>query len=103
MSCRPYPNADRAVRNLRRQQAAYLYARCPQRFALGFDQGPGGWSEASVLPGLEYVARGAGMSATAWSASIEQAVAVLSACGVRSDSLYDPTTDQFYPWTDPGV
>jgi len=34
---RPYPNADRASRNLRRQQAVFLYGRVPQRHVLGLD------------------------------------------------------------------
>ncbi|WP_392971241.1 hypothetical protein [Streptomyces sp. LN245] len=37
MAHRPYPNADRALRNLRHQQAVYKYGRVPQRYVLGFD------------------------------------------------------------------
>ncbi|GHD70059.1 hypothetical protein GCM10010317_076530 [Streptomyces mirabilis] len=37
MAHRPYPNADRALRNLRHQQAVYQYGRVPQRYVLGFD------------------------------------------------------------------
>ena len=37
MNHRPYPNADRASRNLRRQQAVYQYGRVPQRYVLGLD------------------------------------------------------------------
>jgi hypothetical protein len=37
VSHRPYPNADRALRNLRHQQAVYLYGRVPQRYVMGFD------------------------------------------------------------------
>jgi hypothetical protein len=37
MSHRPFPNVDRALRNLRHQQAVYKYGRVPQRYVLGFD------------------------------------------------------------------
>jgi hypothetical protein len=37
MSNRPYPNAERALNNLRRQQAVYQYGRFPQRYVMGFD------------------------------------------------------------------
>lgn len=37
MAHRPYPNADRTLRNLRHQQAVYQYGRFPQRHVLGFD------------------------------------------------------------------
>lgn len=104
MPYRPYPNADRALRHLRQQQAVYLYAHVPRRIALG----PGlerdrGWSEAAVRPSLEHVARYAGMNAAAWSASIEQALAVMAAAGVRSDGLYDSAAAEFFHWTDPGA
>lgn len=104
MPYRPYPNADRALRHLRQQQAVYLYAHVPQRVALGPDlESSGGWSEAAVRPSLEHVARYAGMNATAWSASIEQALTVMAAAGVRTDGIYDPAADQFFRWTDPGA
>lgn len=37
MAYRPYPNADRALRNLRHQQAVYLYGQVPQRHVLGLE------------------------------------------------------------------
>ena len=37
MSYRPHPDVDRALRNLRRQQAVYQYGCVPQRHVMGFD------------------------------------------------------------------
>jgi hypothetical protein len=37
MTYRPYPNRERALNNLRRQQAVYRYGRVPQRYVMGFD------------------------------------------------------------------
>lgn len=104
MSHRPYPNRDRALRHLRQRQAVYLYTHVPQRIVLGPDlESAGGWSEAAVRPGLEHAARYAAMNATVWSASIEQALTVMAAAGVRSDGIYDPAVDQFFQWADPGT
>lgn len=37
MTYRPYPNADRALRQVQRTRAVYQYGRVPQRYILGFD------------------------------------------------------------------
>jgi hypothetical protein len=52
MAHRPYPNADRALNNLRRQQAVYRYGRVPQRYVLGFDLAE--VTQAETFPVDEY-------------------------------------------------
>lgn len=37
MPYRPYPNRERALGNLRRQQMSYLYGHVPRRYVAGID------------------------------------------------------------------
>lgn len=41
MNRRPYPNVDRALRNLRHQQAVYKFGRMPIRYVIGLGQDVG--------------------------------------------------------------
>lgn len=43
---RPYPNADRALRQIQRTRAVYQYGRCPQRYVMGIDPPPADWQRS---------------------------------------------------------
>lgn len=52
MTYRPYPNRDRARRQVQRTRAVYRYGRVPQRYILGID---GAVSVAAIIDAFGHV------------------------------------------------